>query len=77
MKAVIVTIWVTIFLLIFYAVCAYFSSPVLNSLLYLSAPVVLIMMVILILKDNSTKSKQLGKNEWGYGDKNKDDLWIM
>ena len=77
MKAVIVTIWATIYLLIFYAICAYFSSPVLNGLLYLSAPVVLITMVILILKDDSIKSKELGENEWGYADKNKDDLWIM
>jgi hypothetical protein len=77
MKAVTATIWSTMFLLALYVVCTYSSSPELNGLLYFSVPVVLIAMVFIILKDNSIKSKQLGKDEWGYADKDKDELWII
>jgi hypothetical protein len=34
-------------------------------------------MVIIILKDDSLEAKKLGSDEWGYVDKNKDELWIF
>ena len=78
MKATTVVIWATIYLIVLYVVPNYSSSPLLTGLLYLSFPVVFILMVILILKDDSVKVKELGEGEeFGYADKNKEDLWII
>lgn len=46
-------------------------------MLYLSFPVILILMVVIILKDDSIKPKKLGNSEWDYADKDKDELWII
>jgi hypothetical protein len=78
MKATTAVIWATIYLIILYVVPTYSSSALLTGLLYVSFPVIFILMVIIVLKDDSVKSKELGETEeWGYADKNKDELWIM
>jgi hypothetical protein len=78
MKANTSIFWATIYLIILYVVPNYSSSALLTGLLYLSFPVIFILMVIIVLKDDSVKSKELGKDEeWGYADKDKDELWIM
>ena len=78
MKATTVVIWATIYLSILYVVPNYSTSVLLTGLLYVSFPVIFILMVIIVLKDDSVKSKELGEEEeWGYADKNKDELWIM
>jgi len=78
MKATTAITWATIYLIVLYVVPNYLSSALLTGLLYLSFPVIFILMVIIVLKDDSVKSKELGKDEeWGYADKDKNELWIM
>ena len=77
MKATTAVIWATIYLILLYTVPAYSTSILLTGILYISFPVILILMVIIILKDCSVKPKKLGSDEWGYADKNKDELWIV
>lgn len=78
MKATTVVIWATIYLIVLYVVPNYISSFLLTGLLYLSFPVIIILMVIIILKDDSVKVNELAEGEeFGYADKNKEDLWII
>ncbi len=77
MKATTSVIWATIYLIALYTVPAYSSSLILTGILYISFPVILILMVVIILKDDSIKPKKLGNSEWGYADENKDELWII
>ena len=78
MKAVTAISWATIYLILLYVVPNYTSSPLLMGLLYVSFPVIFILMVIIVLKDDSVKSKELrDDDEFGYADKNKEDLWII
>jgi hypothetical protein len=78
MKATTVVIWATIYLVVLYVVPNYTSSFLLTGLLYLSFPVIFILMVILVLKDDTVKVKELGEDEeFGYADKKKEELWII
>lgn len=77
MKATTSVIWTTIYLILLYTIPAYVSSMLLTGILYITFPVILILMVLIILKDDSIKTKELGNDEWGYADKNKDELWII
>jgi hypothetical protein len=78
MKATTAITWATIYLIVLYVVPNYSSSALLTGLLYLSFPVIFILMVIIVLKDDSVKSKELGEGEeFGYADKNKDELWMF
>jgi len=77
MKATTSVIWATLYLILLYTVPAYSTSILLTGILYISFPVILILMVIIILKDDSIMAKKLGRDEWGYADKNKDELWII
>ena len=77
MKATTSVIWTTIYLILLYTVPAFVSSVLLTVILYISLPAILILMVIIILKDDSLEAKKLGSDEWGYADKNKDELWIF
>jgi fatty acid desaturase len=42
--------------------------------LFIASPFLLIWMVINILRDTRHKYPELGDHEWGYRDKNRDDL---
>ncbi|MBS1523028.1 MAG: hypothetical protein JST50_18650 [Bacteroidetes bacterium] len=77
MKATTSVIWTTIYLIVLYTVPAYSSSIILTGILYMSFPIIFILMVFIILKDDSVKAKKLEKDEWGYADKSKDELWII
>jgi len=77
MKATTSILWTTIYLILMYTLPAYSSSLILTGILYISFPVILILMVVITLQDNSVKAKELGNDEWGYADKNKNELWII
>ena len=77
MKATTSTIWATVYLILLYTVPAYSSSLILTGILYISFPIIFISMVVIVLKDDSIKAKELGDDEWGYADKTKDELWVM
>ena len=78
MKAITATLWATVYLIVLFVVPNYSSSLLLTGLLYLSFPVIFILMVIIVLKDDGVKSKELGEGEeFGYADKKKDELWIL
>ena len=77
MKATTAVIWATIYLIGLYVIPNYSSSLILTGILYLSFPAIFISMIIIVLKDDSIKPKELNNEEWGYADKNKDELWVM
>jgi hypothetical protein len=77
MKATTAVIWTTVYLILLYVVPVYLPSILLTGILYISFPVILVLMVVNILKDDRIKAKTLGNDEWGYADKNKDELWII
>ena len=77
MKTV-VAVWITtLYLVAFYAFLHFDVSPLLTGLAYLSMPVVIICMVLIILLGDSIKYPELKNDEWGYADKKKEDLWIV
>ena len=77
MKAI-VAVWITtLYLVAFYAFLHFDISPLLTALAYLSMPVVIICMVLIILLDDNTKYPELKDEEWGYADKKKDEMWIV
>lgn len=41
------------------------------------SPLLLIWLAYTILRFGRYEGKELGKEEWGYQDKNKDDLWVL
>jgi hypothetical protein len=67
----------TLYLVAFYTLLHFDVSPLLTGLVYLSIPLVIICMVLLVLLDDSVKYPELENEEWGYADKKKEDLWII
>lgn len=77
MKSKIAIITVTIYLVI---VCFFANADtvsVFSEILFLLTPVALVIMVIVILRDDSRFYPELGEQEWGYRDKGKDDLGVL
>jgi hypothetical protein len=77
MKATTAITWTTIYLIGVYVIPNYLSSLILTGILYISFPIIFISMVVIILKDDSVKPKELANDEWGYADKDKDELWVI
>lgn len=78
MKATTAVIIATIYLVVFYILFHSNASLLLTGFVFLSMPVVIIGMVLIVLLDDSVKYPELPNNdEWGYSDKKKDDLWIV
>lgn len=77
MKSKIAIITVTIYLIIVYFFANAETLSVFSEILVLMMPVVLVTMVIVILRDDSRPYPELGEQEWGYRDKDKDDLGIL
>jgi len=71
--AIMVTLFVVIYIILLYVNIPY------NPVAYMIAvfPFVLVWMVICILKDTSAKYPDLGGHEWGYRDKNRDELGLF
>lgn len=77
MKAVQAVWLTTIYLITFYTLLYIDASLLLTAAVYFSIPLVMLAMVYFVLTDKSVEPKELNGEEWGYGDKNKDDLWIV
>jgi len=78
MKATTAVIIATVYLVVFYVLLHSNASLLLTGFVFLSMPIVIIGMVFIVLLDDSVKYPELPDNdEWGYSDKNKDDLWIV
>jgi hypothetical protein len=77
MKATTAVSITTLYLVAFYTLLRFDASPLLTALVYLSIPLVIICMVLIVLLDESRKYPELKNEEWGYADKNKEDLGIV
>ena len=77
MKAATSIIVTTTCLIVFYVLLHFDADPLLSALLYFSIPVVMIIMVLSILLDDSLSYPELGNEEWGYRDKNKSELGVF
>ena len=77
MKAATSIIVTTICLITFYFLLHFDADPLLTALLYFSIPVVMVIMVLSILLDDSIPYPELGNEEWGYRDKNKCELGVF
>lgn len=78
MKATTAVSIATIYLVVFYILLHSDASLLLTGFVFLSMPLVIIGMVFVVLLDDSVKYPELPSNdEWGYSDKNRDDLWIV
>jgi len=77
MRSVIFISIVTIYIIAFY-ILLYTDTPgILTFIWYLSFPVVLILLILNVLMDDRGKYPELGKEEWGYSDKNKSELGML
>ena len=74
MKATTAVIIATLYIVVFYVLLNFDAAPLLTALVYLFIPVVIIAMVFIVLLDDSHDYPELNKDEWGYADKNKDEL---
>jgi branched-subunit amino acid permease len=77
MKAETAIIWFSTVLCAFYILLNFYPSAILTMVVYLSIPVFLILLVFIVLMDDSMDYPELGDEEWGYRDKDKEDLWII
>ncbi|HJP62379.1 MAG TPA: hypothetical protein VJ844_03000 [Mucilaginibacter sp.] len=77
MKATTSIIVTTTCLIVFYVLLHFDADALLTALLYFSIPVVMIIMVLSILLDDSLPYPELGNEEWGYRDKNKSELGVL
>jgi hypothetical protein len=77
MKAGYAILLTTVYFITFYILLNSNTPLLLTAVAYFSMPLVIIAMVYFVLTDYSVKPKELGDEEWGYGDKNKEDLWIV
>ncbi|MBS1525851.1 MAG: hypothetical protein JST19_09405 [Bacteroidetes bacterium] len=67
----------TIYLVVYCVLLNIDLSPVLTGIAYLSVPVIILFLVFIVLFDDSRKYPQLHNDEWGYTDKDKDDLGMF
>ncbi|HZY38970.1 MAG TPA: hypothetical protein VFE53_20055 [Mucilaginibacter sp.] len=67
---ILVTLYVMAFVVVLNVGALFFLAP----WLFTAFPFLLLWMVWTVLTDDRQKYPTLGKNEWGYRDKNRDDL---
>lgn len=77
MKAINAIIVATVCLVAFYILLHFNAAPLLTTLLYFSIPVTIVIMVLSVLLDDSKPYPELDNDEWGYKDKNNDELGIF
>lgn len=58
MRATMSVTWATIHLFLLNIIPAFFSSILLTGILYISFPIILILMVVIVLKDGSSETKR-------------------
>ena len=58
MRATTSVTWATIHLFLLNIIPAYLSSILLTGILYISFPIILILMVVIVLKDGSSETKR-------------------
>jgi hypothetical protein len=68
---------VSIYLVLYCALLQFESTRALALTMLLFAPVVLIVMVYIVLKYGKFTGPELGDNEFGYADKDKDELGVF
>jgi hypothetical protein len=74
----VVTILVTIYLIVYTLLHQAGASLTLLGILFLLSPFLVVWMAYTILRYGSYHGKELGEEEeWGYQDKNKDDLGVF
>jgi hypothetical protein len=69
----IVTLYLVVFITTLYVPPLFSLAP----WLLIGSPLLIIWMVICILKDGRQPYPELGKHEWGYRDKNRDELGLF
>ncbi|HVW13224.1 MAG TPA: hypothetical protein VHB54_05370 [Mucilaginibacter sp.] len=67
----------TIYLVVFCILLNIDLDPLLTGLVYLSVPVIVISVVLIVLLDDSRSYPQLRNEEWGYADKRNEDLGMF
>ena len=68
-------VFATIYLVIYILLMQFNREEAL--ILYLLSPLVIALMAYVILKDGYYRGRLLDDNEFGYADKNNEDLWIL
>jgi hypothetical protein len=76
-KDILAVILVSLFLLLYCALLRFDSTFRIALIMFLVSPFLLIWMVVTVLKSGKYEGPELGENEFGYQDKNKDDLGIF
>lgn len=71
---ILAVIVVTIYLIVYCALLQFENTPKYSMLMFLFSPVMIIGMVYIVLKYGKYDGPGLGNDEFGYQDKNKDDL---
>lgn len=77
MKSKVAVVVVTVYLVVVNLLGNAESPSVLFTVFYLLTPAVMITIVVVILKDNSLSYPELNDQEWGYRDKDKNDLDLL
>ena len=77
MKSKIAVTALTIYMAVVYFFANGEAFSLFLEILYLLIPVALISMVLIVLKDKSRPYPELGNQEWGYRDKDKNDLGML
>ena len=67
----------TIYFITFYILLHTDAPFLLTASVYFSMPLAIIAMVYFVLTDRTVQPQKLNGEEWGYSDKNKEDLWIV
>lgn len=68
---------VTVYLVVYCTLLQWESTRAYASLMLLTAPVMIIWMVLTVLKNGNYSGGELGAEEFGYEDKNKNDLGVF
>jgi len=77
MKATTAVIIATLYLFVFYVLLHFIVAPLFTAVVFISVPIVIIAMVLIVLLDDSKAYPELADEEWGYADKNKDELGMF
>ena len=67
----------TICIIAFYILLHIDVSILLAGIVYLSIPLMIIWMVFTVLMDDNQDYPELDEHEWGYADKDKDELGML
>ncbi len=76
-RATVSVVLVTIYLLAYCALLQFERTQFFALLMLMFSPALIIWMVYTVLKHGKYNGPELGKEEFGYGDKEKDDLGIF